>query len=99
MIVTPASEHLTADLEPRRGHPLRKAARWAATIAFAAVGGGIDDVAHFDLVVRRRESGREILRTPADTGSPDFLLDQVRRDLDDKTVEEFVAEWRLPGSP
>lgn len=91
-----AAEYLTADLEERRGHPLIKGARFVANLALMAVGGGADDIATVDLVIRRRDTEREIMRTPADIGDPDFLLQQVRRDLESMTVEEFVAEWRLP---
>ncbi|RUQ96922.1 hypothetical protein [Labedella endophytica] len=91
-----AAEHLTADLEARRGHPLVKGARFVANLALMAVGGGADDIAVVDLVVRRRDTEREIMRTPADMGDPEILLHQVRRDLESMTIEEFVAEWRLP---
>ena len=49
----------------------------------------------FDLVVTRRGSGAEVLRTTADLGDPAALLETVRADLDSKTVEEFVREWRV----
>ena len=48
-----------------------------------------------DLVVRRRAGGAEVLRTAADIGDPHLLLQTVRRDLETKTVEEFVREWRV----
>jgi hypothetical protein len=91
-----AAEYLTADLEERRGNRVVKGARLLANLVLAAVGAGHDNVADVDLVVRRRDSGREVIRTAADVGEPEFLLHQVRRDLESKTVEEFVAEWTLP---
>ncbi|PSL37649.1 hypothetical protein CLV49_1256 [Labedella gwakjiensis] len=94
-----AAEHLTADLEERRGNRVVKGARFLANLVLAGAGAGLDNIADVDLVVRRRDSGREVLRTPADMGDPEFLLHQVRRDLESKTVEEFVAEWRLPDTP
>ena len=94
-----AAEHLTADLEERRGNRLVKGARFVVNLAFMAVGAGVDTVPDVDLVLRRRDSGREVLRTAADVGDPMFLLHQVRLDLEAKTVEEFVGEWRLTTDP
>jgi hypothetical protein len=91
-----AAEHLTADLEVRRGNRFVKGMRFLANLAFMAVGASPDIAADTDLVVRRRDTGREVMRTPADVGDPEILVYQVRRDLESKTVEEFVAEWRLP---
>lgn len=87
-----AANHLTAELEPRRGSWWQKAAAWLFALIDTAFGGA----AHgpLDLVVRRIDSGREVMRTAADTGSPDFLIEQVREDLATKTVDEFFAEWR-----
>jgi hypothetical protein len=91
-----AAEYLTADLEERTGNRLVKSARFVANLALMAVGAGLDNIADVDLVVRRKGTGREVMRTPADIGDPEILLHQVRRDLESKTVEEFVAEWKLP---
>jgi hypothetical protein len=90
-----AADHLTAELLPRRGRPLARAWHWGVAVLAVASGFG-DGVAPVDLVVRRIATGAEVMRTPADVGSPDFLLEQVRDDLASKTVEEFFAEWRLP---
>ncbi|TFB78108.1 hypothetical protein E3O21_06620 [Cryobacterium flavum] len=48
-----------------------------------------------DLVIRRRAGGAEVLRTAADVGDPHVFLDTVRRDLETKTVDKFVREWRV----
>ena len=48
-----------------------------------------------DLVMRRRATGAEVLCTAADVGDPHYLLETVRRDLETKTVDEFVREWRV----
>lgn len=90
-----AANHLTAELLPRRGGPLARAWHWGVVALGVVIGFG-DGVAPVDLVVRRIATGGEVMRTPADVGSPDFLLEQVREDLASKTVEEFFAEWRLP---
>ncbi|PJJ71444.1 hypothetical protein CLV46_0992 [Diaminobutyricimonas aerilata] len=86
-----AADALTADLEPRHEHALK---RWGRALLGAALGDGVDE--GFDLVVRRRDTGAVIMRTPADVGSPDFLLAQVEEDMRTKTLPEFLAEWRLP---
>jgi hypothetical protein len=91
-----AAQILTADLEKRRGGPLLRGARLLINLVAMAVGGSPDVVADVDLVIRRRDTGREVMRTPADVGDPEILVHRVRRDLEEKTVEEFVAEWRLP---
>lgn len=91
-----AADHLAADLEPRRGPALVRAWHWAVAAVGAVTGLG-DGAAPADLVVRRIDTGREVMRTAADVGSPDFLLEQVRADLESKTVNEFFAEWRLDG--
>ena len=58
-----------------------------------AAGSGVEVDA--DLCIRRRASGVEVLRIAADLGDPHCLLETVRRDLETKTVEEFVREWRV----
>jgi hypothetical protein len=92
----PASTHLRAELLPRRLRGWAKARHYVAMVAAAALG---EIPATHDLVVFRRESGAEIMRTPADVGSPEFLLDQVNADLESKTVTEFLSEWRLDVEP
>jgi hypothetical protein len=89
----PASAHLVADLEKPRELGLRRILRLVWTLASSAIG---SPEYYLDLVVRRRDSGAEVLRTSAgDVGDPQHLLDTVRADLDEKTVEEFVREWRV----
>lgn len=88
-----AETHLTAELEPSRASLPRKAARWAGALIEAAFG-SITESPDLDLVVRRRDTGAEVLRTHADVASPEHLLATVRDDLATKTVTEFVAEWR-----
>ena len=90
-----AAEHLIAELQPRRGGALAKTWHFVTSLAEGLLGGGIPEDA-VDLVIRRRETGAEVMRTPADVGSPEYLLEQVQRDLESKTVEEFFAEWRAP---
>lgn len=87
-----ASEHLTAALEAPGGSSARRLLRRAWSIV-RVLWGDVDlDV---DLVVRRRGTGVEVLRTAADVGEPDLLLQTVRDDLATKTVEEFIREWRV----
>ena len=88
----PAANYLRAELLPRRLHGWRKLRRFGG-MAIEALAGEFPT--NVDLVVYRRDTGSEVMRTPADVGSPDFLLDQVNADLKSKTVTEFLAEWRF----
>ncbi|POH62101.1 hypothetical protein C3B61_18570 [Cryobacterium zongtaii] len=87
-----ASNHLVAELEEPSGTRTRRLFRRALALVRAAWGYVEVDA---DLVIRRRASGAEVLRTAADLGDPHFLLETVRRDLETKTVEESVREWRV----
>jgi hypothetical protein len=49
-----------------------------------------------DLVVRRKDNGKVIVRTPADIGSPTAMLSTVNRDLEQMTAQEFFDEWKMP---
>ena len=49
-----------------------------------------------DLIVRSKSSGEELLRTPADLGSPQALLAAVQDDLLHMSVDEFIEEWKMP---
>jgi hypothetical protein len=87
-----ASNHLIAELEEPSGTRTRRLLRRAWALIRAASG---DVEIDADLVIRRRAGGAEVLRTAADIGDPHFLLETVRRDLETKTVDEFVREWRV----
>jgi hypothetical protein len=50
-----------------------------------------------DLVIRRKDDGKVIVRTPADLGSPDAMLKTVEGDLDKMTADEFFQEWKMPS--
>jgi hypothetical protein len=50
-----------------------------------------------DLVIRRKNDGKVIVRTPADLGSPDALLKTVQGDLGRMTADEFLVEWKMPS--
>lgn len=93
-----ADEHLTASLEESRAGLLKKTARWVGA-ALEATMGSIPSAPDLDLVVRRRDTGAEVLRTHADLGDPEALLAQVRADLATKTVAQFIAEWRILDDP
>ncbi len=86
-----AAEHLEAALEPHRPHGVSRLKHLADNALRVAA--GELPVLH-DLVVRRKDTGAVVLRTKADVGSPEYLLAQVRDDLETKTIEEFFAEWR-----
>lgn len=89
--------YLEAQVVPRRGSGLVKAMRSVATIAAGLAGDLEGGPSALDLVVTRRETGNEVLRIAAGTVSEaDRLLLHVRRDLETKSVSEFVLEWRAP---
>jgi len=87
-----AANYLRAELLPHKASGWALVVHWVKMIFGAMMG---DTPTSADLVVYRRESGAEIMRTPADVGSPEILLAQVEEDLRTKTVIEFLAEWRL----
>ena len=80
-----AAEHLRAELRPR---PLG----WLRLTVDALLGGGYWTT--HDLVVTRLDTGAEIIRTPADIGDPYHLLGQIELELETKTTEEFLQDWR-----
>ena len=87
-----ASNHLQAALVERQLQGWAKAKYWGAAVIGSLYG---EAPAMFDLVVTRTTTGATIMRTPADLGDPQALLDQVNSDLETKTIPEFLAEWRL----
>ncbi|GAB3617057.1 hypothetical protein GCM10027416_16140 [Okibacterium endophyticum] len=97
----PAASFLNAHIEERRGNVFQKGARWVVAAVSAAAFGDVWGVGStVDLVVTRRATGVEVIRTPAGhVEEADLLLRQVRADLATKTVEEFVSEWHLPSPP
>ncbi|MBF4621220.1 hypothetical protein [Clavibacter sp. VKM Ac-2542] len=101
-----AAEVLEALLDAGPRRPVRRAVRAIGAVALTAVGLGGDLAGlgrEAQLVVRRIDTGREVMRTDAgDLDEADRLLQRVRLDLETRSVREFVAEWRLvdagPGS-
>jgi len=87
-----ASNYLVAKLEEPTGTRTRRLLRQVWALVRAAWG---DVEIDADLVIRRRAGGAEVLRTAADVGDPHLLLETVRRDLETKTVNQFVREWRV----
>lgn len=94
-----AAEYLEAELVPRRSGPLAKATRSVVSIIAGMVAGDLESgPSSIDLLVTRRETGNEVLRVSAGSlTEADRLLMQVRRDLETKSVSEFIHEWRLPS--
>lgn len=91
-----AAEHLEVRIEKRRDHPVRHAARFAAELVGSLLMGDTSPRGPgADLVVVRRDTGAEVIRTSVDSvEEADQLLRVVRRDLEEKSVHEFTAEWR-----
>ncbi|MBM7389681.1 hypothetical protein JOE37_002675 [Clavibacter michiganensis] len=96
---TVAAEVLEAVLDAGPRRPVRRAVRAVGAVALTVVGlggelGRLGPEAQ--LVVRRIDTGREVLRTDAgDLDEADQLLQRVRLDLETRSVRAFVAEWRL----
>ncbi|QAV71083.1 hypothetical protein ESZ53_11895 [Salinibacterium sp. UTAS2018] len=90
-----AADHLEVRIEKRRGHPVRQAALFAAELVGSVLMGDASPRGPgTDLVVVRRSTGAEIIRTSVDSvEEADQLLRVVRRDLEEKSVHEFTAEW------
>jgi hypothetical protein len=92
-----AADVLDARLDRRDESRLVRAGRLVAGLiggALTADGGAASG--GVDLVVSRRDTGREVLRTEAGTlEEADRLLQAVRRDLDAQSVTEFAREWHL----
>ena len=87
-----AARHLRAELRPRRLRGIRKLVHAALLIAGEATSLGGPSVA--ELVVVRAETGAPVIRTKAGSlMEADELLRQIRADLEQLTVEEFLAEW------
>jgi hypothetical protein len=93
---TRAGDVLQVALEDSRQSSFKRLARTTAALALAAMGAGEDFLPSFDLVIRRRDDGAEVLRTRAgDADQAERLLETVERDLDEKDVTTFVSEWRV----
>jgi hypothetical protein len=90
----PASTTLIVSLEPRRDGALGKVLRFVGHF-LSTITGTADLSPDADLVVRRRSTGVEVHRTPADTGDPERILDTAKNDLEALTEEEFFAEWSI----
>lgn len=90
-----AAEVLEARLEPGPRRPIRRAVRAAGAILFAVVGAGVEDLGReAQLVVRRIDTGREVLRVDAgNLVEADRVLQRARLDLETRSEREFVADW------
>ncbi|MDY0945753.1 hypothetical protein SOM11_07100 [Frigoribacterium sp. CFBP9039] len=93
----PASAALDARLDQQRDPARGRTRRLiAGLIGSLLTGDGAAATGGVDLVVTRRDTGREVLRTGAGTlEEADRLLATVRNDLETKSVAEFAREWRL----
>ena len=94
---TRAADVLEARLDRRDESRLVRAGRLVAGLLGGALASdGAAASAGVDLVVSRRDTGREVLRTEAGTlEEADRLLVAVRRDLDSQSVTGFARDWRL----
>ncbi|WP_259338611.1 hypothetical protein, partial [Clavibacter phaseoli] len=97
---TVAAEVLEAVLEPGPRRPVRRAVRAIGAVAMAAVGADAVELGReAQLVVRRIDTGREVLRTDAGhLADADQLLQRVRLDLRPHELEEAGLEAGLVGA-
>ncbi len=98
MRVDSAADVYSADLEPRPGGRLRHRLRVAGAFVAELAWGLLPGPTVFDVVVRRRDDGTEVLRVaPDEPGVPAASLAAVRAELDALGPEEFLAGWRVPA--
>lgn len=95
--------YLEAALVARQGSLWVKVVRSLTTLAVGMLTFDLEaGPSVIDLQVTRRDTGNEVLRVSAGTvAEADRLLLQVRHALDNKSVADFVLDWRLahPGNP
>jgi len=90
---------LSVRLEPRPGPALVRAARWAAYLLSELLGNLLPQPSLTDLVVRRIADEVTVFRLPAgDLPAGEQLLQHVQVQLDELTVDEFLARWGEPSS-
>lgn len=96
-MTTTGADVLHAQIEPRKESPTKRAFRAISGLFLGiVVGDATAAISGVDLVVTRRDTGREIMRTPGGSGEEaDLLLRSVRSDLESKSVEEFLREWHV----
>jgi hypothetical protein len=95
----PASEALSASLEPRAGGRLRRSARLAGAVVSQLALQLVPSPALHDVVVRRRDDGAEVLRVDSfDPLRPGDMLSFVRAQLEELDEQAFLAEWE-PRTP
>ena len=83
-------------VRPRRDGPVHRAARRVGTLVAEASSGFVPAPSVGDLVVTRRSTGVELLRTSAGDAheAPGFLA-SARADLLTLSVEDFAARWGI----
>jgi len=110
---TRASELLSVSVVPRPVGRVRRWMRWAGVGLYLVVvaaapfivgpadGGTPGALSRYDVVVRRRDTDEELLRTGAD--SPDEaegIRAHMETQLAELSVEEFCDRWGIPwGAP
>ncbi|PZA21028.1 hypothetical protein DMO24_12410 [Modestobacter versicolor] len=89
-----AADVYEAALQPRRGGRVLRSARLLAAFAAELAWGLLPQPSLSDVVVTRREDGREVLRVAAgDPNVPGEMLALVHQHLADLTPAAFLAEW------
>lgn len=91
-----ADRHLEAALADRRGTLPQRVVRTVLSIVAGLLTNDLEaGPSATDLVIRRRDSGREVIRMSAGTTEEaSRLLAHARRDLARLSVTDFVAQWQ-----
>lgn len=97
MTEMPASTALAAELVPTSRPKVLVFLRWLPSLVGSLFFGDATGAAWkgTDIVVRRADTGRDVLRMGGlDVEEADRLIALVRADLETHTVESFLDEWR-----
>ena len=89
-----AADAFVAGFERRRGGRVLHGVRILGAFGASLFQGLVPSPAVHDVVVRRRDDGTEVARTPVE--NPDLPGDTLRfveEDLASRSPEQFVVEW------
>ena len=87
-----ASDVWVASIEPKV-RAVDRAAAVIVNVIGLLLGSSLGNGSTKDAVIRRRDSGEEILRGEAGHDIA-WMLDQLQRDLKSMSEESFTAKWR-----
>lgn len=95
-----ASDDYEARLERTDDSPLKAAARWTAAVASAVIGDAEFEPSGTSVVVySRSDESRVLTLRTSNLEEAERLIELVRRDLEELTPEDFMAEWGQADEP